>query len=275
MGVYPRQCLVLRDTVAILDVGLSGDRLHTSSTNFRSWTTTTLPYLWMSLTTYQSKFVVVGGQHPSTKEVTDQLLTSATGEDWQPSLPQMPSKRSHTSSVGAKSPEVLVVAGGIGSGGKKLDLVEVLIGDQWNAVDPLPLSFIDMQAILYDDSFYFLMNETTKQIIYTCKFASLVASCGQSSNDDRTTTSSVWRKVVPPNATRAIVFYSSRLITIDKWSTIRGYSSMRQSWVKTTADWKMKGEKYYISAAVTPTGELIVAYRMGVYRVTTSGEYVY
>ena len=257
--------------MAILDLGaFGGDRLHISSTNFHSWTTTTLPYLCMSLTTYQSKFVVVGGQHPSSKEVTDQLLTSATGEDWQPSLPQMPSKRSHTSSVGVKSPEVLVVAGGIGSGGKKLDMVEVLIGDQWNAVDPLPVPCDDMRATLYDDSFYFLM----KKYIYTCSFASLVASCGQT-NNDRTTTSSVWRKVVVPLFTRAIVFYSSRLITIDRWSTIRGYSSMRQSWVETISDWEKKDRLYYISAAVTPTGELIVAYKFGVYRVTTSGEHVY
>ena len=68
--------------------------LHISSTNLHSWTTTTLPYGYMSLTTYQDKLVAVGGVHPSTGEVTDQLLTSATGEDWQPSLPPMPTKRS-------------------------------------------------------------------------------------------------------------------------------------------------------------------------------------
>ena len=114
-----------------------GDRLHISSTKLHSWTTTCLPYDNMSLTTYQDKLVAVGGQHPSTNEATDHLLTSATGEDWQPSLPPMPTKRYWTSSVSAGS-QVLIVAGGRGSEGSALHTVEVLLDDQWSTAHPLP-----------------------------------------------------------------------------------------------------------------------------------------
>ena len=70
-----------------------------------------------------SKLVAVGGGHPSTHEATDQLLTGATGEDWQPSLLPMPTKRYNTLSVSAGSPEVIIVAGGRDSGGSALHTV--------------------------------------------------------------------------------------------------------------------------------------------------------
>ena len=132
-----------------------GDLLHISSINLHSWITTSLPYRFMSLTTYEDKLVAVGGYHPSSFEVTDQLLTSATGEDWQPSLPPMLTKRSRTSSVSTRSPEVLVVAGGWGSDNRALHMVEVLLGDQWSTAHPLPTPCYDMRSTVHEGNFYF------------------------------------------------------------------------------------------------------------------------
>ena len=156
--VLPAHCVVLHDIVAVLDEGWygDGDTLHISSTNLHSWTTTRLPYDYMSLTTYQNKLVAVGGMHPFTREVTDQLLTSATGEDWQPSLPPMPTKRYWTSSVSAGYPEVIIVAGGRGSDDSGLDMVEVLLGDQWSTAHPLPTPCYSMQSSLHEGNFYFI-----------------------------------------------------------------------------------------------------------------------
>ena len=134
----------------------SNDVLHISSTDLHSWTPTTLPYEAMSLTTYQSMFVAVGGRHFSTDEHTDLLFTSDTGLQWQPSLPPMPTKRCYTSSVSIRSPEVLVVAGGQVSGGRKLNVVELLLGDQWGTVDPLPAPCYSMQSTLHDGNLYFM-----------------------------------------------------------------------------------------------------------------------
>ena len=265
--------------MAILEVGWSdGAELHISSTNLHSWTTTTtLPYDGMSLTTYQDKLVAVGGRHHSTGEVTDQLLTSATGEDWQPSLPPMPTKRYSTSSVSARSPEVLIVAGGRGLDNNALHTVEVLLGDQWSTAHTLPTPCYDMRSSLHEGNFYFIELWNHRNTIYTCSCTSLITSCGLSGNDTSTTTP-VWSKLEAPDYTRAIVSYYSHLITVDKRCSIRGYSSMRQSWVETTSEGKGKdGNTSYIAAAVLPTGQLVVAHSGisgGVYRVTLSGECV-
>ena len=264
--------------MAVLDEGQygCGDTLHISSTKLHSWTTIHLPYDGMSLTTYQDKLVAVGGQHPSTGEATDQLLTSATGEDWQSSLPPMPTKRYDTSSVSAGSPEVIVVAGGTGSDDSDLHMVEVLLGDQWSTAHPLPTPCSSMRSSFHDGNFYFTGGYNLRNTIYTCSCTSLITSCGRTGNDMSTTTP-VWRELEAPDDTWAIVSYSSRLISIDERCAIRVYSSMRQSWVETTSEGKRKDEDdtVYIAAAVLPAGQLIVAQGDGgVYRVTLSGECV-
>ena len=219
--------------------------------------------------------MAVGGRHPYTDEVTDQLLTSATGEDWQPSLPPMPTKRYDTSSVSAGSPEVIIVAGGRDSDHRALHTVEVLLGDQWSTAHPLPKPCYKMQSSLHEGNLYFTGGCNRRNTIYTCSCTSLITSCGLTGNDTSTTTP-VWRKLEAPDDTMAIVSYSSRLITVDKRCSIRGYSTMRQSWVETTSE--EKGEDEYtphLAAAVLPTGQLVVAHDDGgVYRVTLSGECV-
>ena len=260
--------------MAVLDAGWpGGDRVHISSTNLHSWTTTTLPYHFMSLTTYQEKLVAVGGYHLS--EVTDQLLTSATGEDWLPSLPPMPTKRYDTSSVSAGSPEVIIAAGGKDSEDRELNTVEVLQGVQWSTAHPLPTPCSSMRSSLHEGNFYFTGGGDQRNTIYTCSCTSLITSCGLTGNDTSTTTQ-VWRKLEAPRGSRTIVSCSSRQIIIDDWCTIRGYSSMRQSWVETTSEGERKDKAaLFIDAAVLPTGHLVVAHRNdGVYRVTLSGECV-
>ena len=274
--VWPTHCVVLHDIVAVLDEGgLHGDRLRISSTNLHSWTTTDLPYDYMSLTTYQDKLVAVGGRHASTHEVTDQLMTSATGKDWQPSLPPMPTKRYYTSSVSAGSPEVIIVAGGCGSDRRDWHTVEVLLGDQWSTAHPLPTPCSGMRSSLHEGNFYFTGGMDQENTIYTCSCTSLITSCGLTGNDTSTTTP-IWRELQAPDDTRDIVSYSSRLITMDKRCYIRGYSTMRQSWVETTSEGKGKDEDTTNRAAVAvfPTGQLVVAHDYKVYRVTLSGECV-
>ena len=260
--------------MAVLEERVTGasDRLHISSTNLHSWTTTHLPYYCMSLTTYQDKLVAVGGRHPSTPEVTDQLLTSATGEDWQPSLPPMPTKRYYTSSVSAGSPEVIIVAGGRGSDNRYLHTVEVLLGDQWSTAHPLPTPCSSMRSSLHEGNFYFTGGDDQENTLYMCSCTSLITSCGLTGNDTSTTTP-VWSKLEAPDDTMAIVSYSSRIITMDIRCSIRGYSSMRQSWVETTSDGKGK-DGVGLVATVLLTGQLVVAHLYGVYRITLTGECV-
>ena len=248
---------------------MSSDVLHISSTDLHSWTTTILPYQHMSLTTYQSMFVAVGGCHPSTDEPTDLLFTSDTRLQWQPSLPPMPTKRSYTSSVSTRSPEVLVVAGGRGSGGRELDVVELLLVDQWSTVDPLPAPCRDMHSTLHDGNLYFMGGWEQGDTVYTCSCTSLISSCGNNTTTDRP----LWRQFKAPDNYTAAVSYSSRLVNIDPRCSIRAYSSVSQSWVKATS----RGDSSHqyigsVTAAVLPTGELVCAREDGVCKIKLSGE---
>ena len=253
----------------------SSDVLHISSTDLRSWTTTTLPYQDMSLTTYQNMFVAVGGCHPSTYKHTDLLFTSDTGLQWQPSLPPMPTKRSRTSSVSTRSPEVLVVAGGHGSGwrdsgGRKLNVVELLLGDQWSTVDCLPAPCFYMQSTLHHGNLYFMGGGGQGDTVYTCSCTSLISSCGTNTTTDRP----IWRQFKAPGDFTAAVSYSSRLVGIDYLCNIRAYSSVSQSWVEATSTGD-RSHRYTtnVVAAVLPTGELVCARSYGgVYKVKLSGE---
>ncbi len=246
------------------------DRTLHISTDLHSWTTTRAPYRWSSLTTYQSKFVLVGGWHPSTWEPTNSLLTSTTGLDWEPSLRAMPTRRYYPSSVSGGSPEVLVVAGGRGSHYEYLDVVEVLLNDHWTTADSLPSSCWDMRSTLHEGNFYFTGGYGKREILFICSLESLTASASNGSTRRQT----LWRTVTTLTAIFAIVSYVSNLIGIDDYSTISSYSNKTEKWIETTSEGdrpEQKDNGGWIATAVLSTGQLLVATDNGVYKGTLSG----
>ncbi len=239
------------------------------STDLHSWTTTRAPYEASSLTTYQSKFVLVGGRHPSTGERTNSLLTSTTGLDWKPSLRAMPTRRSWASSVSGGSPEVLVVAGGRVSLGEYLDVVEVLLNDHWTTADSLPSSCWDMRSTFHEGNFYFTGGGDKEKILFICSLESLTASASNGSTRRQT----IWRTVTTLTAIFAIVSYVSNLIGIS-YSTISSYSNKTEEWIETTSEGDGPEQKYNsggIATAVLSTGQLLVARDNGVHKGTLSG----
>ena len=244
-----------------------------SSTDLHSWTESELPYGCMSLTIYQSKFVAVGGWDRSTGEATNTILTSTTGQQWEPSLPPMPTKRYRTSSVSTTSPEVLVVAGGEGSDHKVLNIVEVLMTGQWITIDPLPAPASNMVSTVHEGNLYFMTCYDTPNTITTCSCTSLISSCTDSSRTS-STDSPLWRQFQAPGGYESIVSYSSQLVIIDDRGTARGYSSTTQSWVEASIAGDRHDDDYdYATATVLPTGEILYChYAGGVYRGTISGE---
>ncbi len=247
------------------------DRTLHISTDLHSWTTTRAPYEYSSLTTYQSKFVLVGGEHPSTLEPTNSLLTSTTGLDWKPSLRAMPTHRSSASSVSGGSPEVLVVAGGFGgSHGEDLDVVEVLLNDHWTTADSLPSSCWYMRSTFHEGNFYFTGGYRKRKILFICSLESLTASA----SNGRTRRQTIWRTVTTLTDIYAIISYVSNLIGIDRYSTISSYSNKTEEWIETTSEGDRPEQKDYggyIATAVLSTGQLLVANRDGVYKETLSG----
>ena len=250
--------------------------VYISSTDLQSWTGTKLPYQLMSLTINQSKFVAVGGRDPSTHEATNTILTSTTGQQWVPSLPPMTTKRYRTSSVSTTLPEVLVVAGGVGSDYEELNIVEVLMTDQWITTDPLPTLDSGMVSTVHDGNLYFMTRADTPDTITTCSCISLISSCTDSSRTS-STDSPLWSQFQAPGGKYdSIVSYSSRLVIIDEWGTARGYSSTTQSWVEASIAGDRPDDHdydYYSTATVLPTGEILYCHDIGgVNRGTISGE---
>ena len=227
----------------------------------------------MSLTTYQSKFVLVGGLHHSTKELTNTLHTSATGRQWESSLPPMPTKRSRTSSVSTRSPEMLIVAGGWDLNGEALDVVEVLHEDKWTTFDPLPAPAYGMCSTLHDGNLHFIggLNQGTN--LYTCSCSSLISSVTESTSTT-STDSPLWRQYQASCECTTAVSCSSRLANIDNEGTVRGYCNISQSWVEATSTGDISNKNTsFIAATVLTTGDIVYCHENGgVYRVSLSGE---
>ena len=259
--------------MAVLTFAGGPDEVFISSTDLHSWTESELLYHRMSLAIYQSKFVAVGGWDLSTGEATNTILTSTTGQQWEPSLPPMPTKRYVTSSVSTTSPEVLVVAGGQGSDHKVLNIVEVLMTGQWITIDPLPAPASNMVSTVHEGNLYFMTRYDTPNTITTCSCTSLISSCTDSSRTS-STDSPLWRQFQAPGRHYSIVSYSSQLVIIDSRGTARGYSSTTQSWVEASIAGDRPGDYAYATiATILPTGEILYCHRAGgVYKGTISGE---
>ena len=226
----------------------------------------------MSLTVYQSKFVLVGGRYPFTREPTNIVLTSTTGQQWDPQLPPMPTKRYCTSSVSTRSPEVLVVAGGR-SPRKDLDVVEVLTDDKWSTADPLPAPDYAMHSTFHDENLYFIGGVYQYGILYTCSCASLISSCEKSSS--HISNRQLWWKLEVEDHRTVAISCASRLVNINCWGRVECYSSTHHSWIEanSTGD-EVQHHSLFIAASVLPTGDIVYAHDEGIYRMTVAGEYV-
>jgi len=267
---WPTHCAALQNTVAVLTY--YGDLFI--SKDLKSWTKSILKYSHMSLTTYQSKFVVVGGQDRYTGETTNSVLTSSTGLEWEPSLPKMPTMRYHTSSVSTRVPEILVVAGGKGLNDKVLDIVEVLQGDKWTAVDPLPAPVHSMHSTVHDGNLHFMGGSKQGTAVFSCNIFSLTSSVTEPTSKT-STTSPLWTKYEAPHGKTTAVSYCSRLASIDYWGIIRGFSTTTKSWeeVTTTGDTPPHQANRFMAATVLTTREIVFCNNDGqVYKISLSGE---
>ncbi len=161
------------------------------------------------------------------------------------------------------------MAGGRGSPGEYLDVVEVLLNDHWTTADSLPSSCWDMRSTFHEGNFYFTGGDGKEEILFICTLESLVASA----SNGRTTPLTIWRRVTTPTAIFAIASYLSNLISIDGYSTVSSYSNRTEKWIETTSegDGPAKEADVWVATAALTTGQLVMANRNGVYRGTLSG----
>ncbi len=243
---YPTHSAVLHDKIAILTRkdGFQ-DIIHISSLDLDSWNSTKLPLQGMSLSTYKSQFVAVGGCDTFGCS-SDQVFASDTGLEWQASLPPMRTNRHKTSSVGTTSPEVLVVAGGLDCNSKKLKEVEVLMEGVWYYVNPLPEGCYDMTSTIHEDEVVFT---SAYGSIYICNIASLVSSCY-----NKKFSVSHWKSFSVSWWTPTIcISYCCRLVSINRYGIMKGYCSMSQSWMEISHRIRK------LSACVLSNGDIVIS----------------
>ncbi len=162
------------------------------------------------------------------------------------------------------------MAGGWGSHHEDLDVVEVLLNDHWKTADSLPSSCRDMQSTFHEGNFYFTGGDVKWEILFICTLESLIASA----SNGRTTPLTIWRTVTTPTNTSAIASSLSNLIGMDGYSKVRIYSNKTEKWIETTCEEDGPDHQHnggYIATAILSTGQLLVAIKDGVYKVTLSG----
>ncbi len=161
------------------------------------------------------------------------------------------------------------MAGGCDSHGEYLDVVEVLLNDHWTTADSLPSSCWNMRSTFHEGNFYFTGGAFKREIIFICTLESLISSA----SNGRTTPLTIWRTVATSTRTSAIASSLSNLISMDGYYKVRIYSNKTEKWIETTSEGDRPGQKDngYIATAVLSTGQLLVAIKDGVYKVTLSG----
>ena len=121
------------------------------------WEQLNSPASFSALTVFDSQLVMVGGRSCTSCEVTGELwsLEDEGKGKWTQPLPAMPTARLAASAVTIKN--YLIVAGGCGSDGQYLDVVEVYhTTTHWTRIDCLPSPCVHMKTVHHDTIFYLI-----------------------------------------------------------------------------------------------------------------------
>ena len=145
------------------------------------------PNRGFSLAIVSNLLTAIGGENPLVG-VTNSLL-SLINDKWTEKFPPMPTKRWLTAAV--CSGRSLVVAGGVGEGGKDLSTVEVMDTEtpQWSTASSLPHPLYQASVTLSRDQVYMLGGKAQdgklSKSVFTCSLAALLKSCQPQSLGER------------------------------------------------------------------------------------------
>ena len=231
------------------------------------------PTSYVSLAVVNSLLTAIGGM-TSNYELTNSLL-SLTGDKWTKQFPPMPTKRWLTAVV--CSGRSLVVAGGVGEGGrKKLSAVEVMDTEtpQWSTASSFPYPLYLASATLSRDQVYMLGSKAQdgklSKSVFTCSLAALLKSCQPQSLEERLKTLSlsrgpeVWHQLADtPVILSTCASLHGRLLAVggkdsdDKKTTaIHMYNTTTNTWEVIS---HMTTPRSQCLVAVLPHNELMVA----------------
>ena len=202
-------CVLLNSKVYVGNI----TTLHECSADLSSWKQLPVPVYQYALTTYQDRLVLVGGASKgsviwplresimrSSTNHSDKLWASIDGQTWDCSLhTPLPTRRALVAAFNTGTPEYLVVVGGLETQQhriiKKVDKVEVLIGEQWVSLSPLPCTAHMLRPLVHNGNVIF-SSETCPS--FYCKLAELKAECELAYKDKYATPTSliVWDELL-------------------------------------------------------------------------------
>ena len=120
------------------------------------------PVKWFGLTQFMDRLTTVGGQDQAGSATARVYDFASESQQWQESLPPMPTARYGVTVVARPSsspkPPAIAVCGGWGDGGVLLNTVEVYCHStsQWHAAEPLPTPLCGLTSASVGDITYLL-----------------------------------------------------------------------------------------------------------------------
>ena len=201
----------------------------------------------------------------STKH-SDKLWASIDGLTWDSSLhTPLPTRRTFPAAFNIGIPEYLVVVGGLETPqNKKVDKVEVLIGEQWVSLSPLTCTSYMLRPLVHNGNVIFC-SETCPS--FYCKLAELKAECELAYKDKYTTPTSliVWNELLSKLGGYCFLSYKHQLLHfthrnggkyVEKRTyVIKIHSPATNDWRRIAdlpADWCPR------AVLVGPTGEIVM-----------------
>ena len=193
--------------------------------DFRIWRELKTPTAFSAISTYRSQLVLVGGVTET--ETITKVWTSKDGRCWEPTLPPLSIQRIFPCAVNTKSPECLVVAGGVAND-KSYAIqctVEVLIDGRWMSI-AAPLPDLPLQNITFHNGNLFF---TTRDGICYCSLASMISSITQPGEQ------CTWRELqfqrLQHDVHAALTVSSQQQLTLVHSQNIDTYCTATQSWI--------------------------------------------
>ncbi len=195
MGVEHAQAVQLKTKVYVQAHAGSRETdstIYTYEVPADVWVSMQSPACRSALTIYHSQLVLVAGEEPTTRRVTDQLWVLQDEQTWTQPLPPMPTARRSASAV--SSGDHLVVAGG-DAGVLLADSVVVYDGMQWVWADSLPVACCCIKSTYHSGMWYLVGGYGQSTSVFCTSLQSLIEKATQQPphSPDSTEQQSIWK----------------------------------------------------------------------------------
>ena len=239
------------------DFDTSKARLYSFSPDITQWVELSMPTTNCGLTTYRSNLALVGGLNISSRKFTNIVWMSNDGKSWKSPLPPLSTFRTSPLVVNTGNPEYLVVVGGIIFNEAVLDTVEVLIDEQWSAVESLPRPHHSLGLTFHNGN---LLLMGWEHVLY-CRLESLLAACASSNDGEQR--EDLWKKFkVPMNGLSPVSFMQKLLAIGGDHKRCFFYATNIHAFSPLSQEWVLVGDLplpfYHSRCVVLSTGELVV-----------------